>query len=126
LHRSIKNEERYDNFMTKSQVLDALSRKDEATTARNRALTMANAIQLHGYARQLQINGKQAKRLPFTATMPRKNPDQWIVHAGLARMYSAQGDFTTRPRNERCRTARRRAEAAVAGVSCGGWKRGRY
>ena len=58
---SIKNEERYDNLMTKSQILEALNRKEEATAARNKALTMANAVQLHGYARQLQTSGKQAE-----------------------------------------------------------------
>src|SRR6476646_11919025 len=34
--KSIQNEARYDNFMTKSRVLDALGRKDEAVTARNK------------------------------------------------------------------------------------------
>jgi tetratricopeptide (TPR) repeat protein len=107
---SIKNEARYDNLMTKSQVLDALSRKDEATTARNKALTMANAIQLHGYARQLQINGKQAEAFAIFRDNAKKNPDQWIVHAGLARMYSAQGDFAN---------AAKEMNAAVAGAPDG-------
>ena len=92
--KSILNEARYDNFMTKSQVLDALGRKDEATTARNKALTMANAIQLHSYARQLQNEGKQAEAFAIFRDNAKKNPDQWIVHVGLSRMYSAQGDFT--------------------------------
>jgi tetratricopeptide (TPR) repeat protein len=91
--KSIKNEERYDNFMTKSRVLDALNRKDEATVARNKALTMANAVQLHGYARQLQIDGKQAEAFAIFKENARKNPDQWVVHVGMSRMYSAQGDF---------------------------------
>lgn len=91
--KSIQNEARYDNFMTKSKVLDALSRKDEATTARNKALSMANAIQLHSYARQLQIDGKQNEAFAIFRDNAKKNPDQWIVHVGLSRMYSAQGDF---------------------------------
>ena len=91
--KSIQNEARYDNFMTKSQILDALSRKEEATAARNKALTMANAVQLHGYARQLQIGGKQAEAFAIFRENAKKNPDQWIVHVGMSRMYSAQGDF---------------------------------
>ena len=91
--KSIQNEARYDNFMTKSKVLDALGRKDEATTARNKALAMANAIQMHGYARQLQIDGKQSEAFAIFRDNAKKNPDQWIVHVGLSRMYSAQGDF---------------------------------
>jgi len=91
--KSILSEARYDNFMTRSQVLDALNRKEEATTARNKALTMANAVQLHSYARQLQINGKQDEAFAIFRDNAKKNPDQWIVHVGLSRMYSAQGDY---------------------------------
>ena len=80
--------------MTKSQVLDALGRKDEATASRNKALTMANAVQLHTYAHQLQNGGKQAEAFAIFRDNAKKNPDQWIVHVGLSRMYSAQGDFS--------------------------------
>jgi len=108
--RSIRSEERYDNFMTKSRVLDALGRKDEATTARNRALTMANAIQLHSYARQLQIDGKPTEAFAIYRDNAKKNPDQWIVHVGLSRMYSAQGDFAN---------AAKEMNAAAAGAPDG-------
>ena len=108
--KSILNEARYDNFMTKSQVLDALGRKDEATTARNKALTMANAVQLHSYARQLQIDGKQTEAFAIFRDNAKKNPDQWIVHVGLSRMYSAQGDFAN---------AAKEMNVAVAGAPDG-------
>jgi tetratricopeptide (TPR) repeat protein len=91
--RSIQNEGRYDNFMTKSRVLEALNRKEEGTVARNKALSMANATQLHSYARQLQIDGKQAEAFAIFKENAKKNPDQWVVHVGMARLYSAQGDF---------------------------------
>ena len=92
--KSIQAEARYDNFMTKSRVLDALGRQEEATTARNKALTMANAIQLHTYGRQLQNDGKSSEAFAVFRENAKKNPDQWVVHVGLSRMYSAQGDFT--------------------------------
>ena len=91
--RSIQNEARYDNFMTKSNVLEALGRKDDATAARNKALSMANAIQMHGYGRQLQTEGKPTEAFAIYRDNATKNPDQWIIHVGLSRMYSAQGDF---------------------------------
>lgn len=46
-NNSIQNEERYENLFTKSRVLDAMGKKDEATAAKNKALAKANAIQLH-------------------------------------------------------------------------------
>jgi tetratricopeptide (TPR) repeat protein len=91
--KSIQNEERYDNLMTKSNILAALGRKDEATTAKNKALSMANALQLHVYARGLQNQGKQAEAFQVFQDNARKNPNSWIVHVGLSRMYCAQGDF---------------------------------
>ncbi len=91
--RSIQNEARYDNFITRSRVLDALGRKEEATAAKNKALTMANAIQMHGYARQLQSEGKQTEAFAIFRDNAKKNPDSWVVHVGMSRMYSAQGDF---------------------------------
>jgi Protein of unknown function (DUF2911) len=91
--KSIQNEERYDNLITKSRVLQALGRKDDATATQNKALAMANAVQLHGYARQLQIDGKQSDAFAIFRDNAKKNPDSWIVHVGLSRMYSAQGDF---------------------------------
>jgi hypothetical protein len=92
-NNSIQNEERYENLFTKSRILDAMGKKDEANATRNKALAKANALQLHTYARQLQNEGKQAEAFTIFRDNAKKNPDQWIVHVGLSRMYSGQGDF---------------------------------
>lgn len=91
---SIQNEERFENLMTKSQVLDAMGRKEDATAAKNKALAQANAVQMHFYGRQLQTQGKPAEAFQVFQDNAKKNPNQWIVHVGLSRMYSAQGDFS--------------------------------
>ena len=91
--RSIQNEERYDNLTTKSKVLDALGRKDEAKVAMDKALAHANAIQLHTYARGLQNDGKVEDAYKVFQENARRNPDNWVVHVGMARMYSGKGDF---------------------------------
>jgi tetratricopeptide (TPR) repeat protein len=90
---SIQNEDRYDNEMTKSQVLSALGRKDDAKAASDKALAKADATQMHTYGRQLQGEGKQAEAFVVFQENAKKNPDNWIVHVGLARMYSGQGNF---------------------------------
>jgi tetratricopeptide (TPR) repeat protein len=92
-NKSIENEERYENFMTKSQVLDALGRKDEAAKAKTQALALANPIQMHVYARGLQAEGKQAEAFQIFQENAKKHPENWVVHVGLSRMYCAQGDF---------------------------------
>ena len=91
--RSIQVEERFDNLYTKSKVLTAIGRKDEADKTLTTALAKANALQMHSYARQLQIDGQNEKAFAIYRENAKKNPDAWIVHMGLGRMYSAQGDY---------------------------------
>ena len=62
--KSIAVEERYENLMTKSQVLDLLGRKEEAAKFRAEALDRANATQSYTYARQLQRAKKLTKLGP--------------------------------------------------------------
>jgi len=91
--QSIQVEDRYDNLMTKSLVLDALGRKDEATVARNQALSKADVNQLYGYALQLQAQKKQDEAFAVYRSLAKKFPDHWRAHAAMARVYSGQGDF---------------------------------
>ena len=57
-NKSIENEDRYDNELTKSKVLTALNRKDEAATAQKKALDMATPLQIHLFARGLQAKSE--------------------------------------------------------------------
>jgi Protein of unknown function (DUF2911)/Tetratricopeptide repeat len=90
---SIQNEERYDNLMSKSKILDAMGRKQDAESFRTQALNKANALQLYVYGRQLQGDKKQEEALAVYRSNAKKFPDYWTSHLGLARVYSAQGDF---------------------------------
>ena len=93
--QSIQVEERYDNLMTKSLVLDALGRKDEATVARNQALDKADINQLYAYALQLQAQKKQDEAFVVYRSLAKKYPDHWRAHAAMARVYSGEGDFNS-------------------------------
>ncbi len=92
-NKSIENEDRYENELTKSQVLTALNRKDEAATAQKKALELASPLQMHMFARQLQGEKRSEEAFAVFRENARKHPDQWFVHTGLARMYSSQGKF---------------------------------
>lgn len=91
--QSIQIEERYDNLISKSNILAALGRKDDSTAFRNKALERGNALQLYVYGRQLQGDKKQDEALTQYRSNAKKFPDHWASHLGLARVYSAQGDF---------------------------------
>src|SRR5438874_417319 len=92
-NKSIQIEDRYDNEMTKSNVLKALNRNDESETAKKKALELANPLQTHLYARQLQAEKHQDEAFAIFRDNAKKHPDQWFVHTGLARIYSSQGKW---------------------------------
>jgi hypothetical protein len=92
-NQSIQTEERFDNVMNKSRILEALGRKDDASTFRNKALEKASAQQLYFYGRQLQGEKKQEEAFAIYRSNAKKFPDDWTTHVGLARVYSGQGDF---------------------------------
>jgi len=92
-NRSIENEDRYDNEMTKSKVLLAMDRKDDALAAQKRALDLASPLQLHLYARGLQGEKRNDEAFAIFRENAQRHPDMWFVHSGLARMYCSQGKF---------------------------------
>lgn len=91
--KSIENEDRYDNEMTKSQVLTALNRKDDAAAAEKKALALASPLQIHIYARGLQGQKRSDEAFAIFRENAKKHPDLWFVHSGMARIYSSQGKF---------------------------------
>ena len=90
---SIQAEERYDNLLNKSKILEAMGRKQDAAAVRTQALDKASAQQLYFYARQLQGEKKQEEAFAVFRSTAKKFPDYWTSHMGLARIYSSQGDF---------------------------------
>jgi hypothetical protein len=92
-NRSIQLEDRFENEMTKSQVLTALNRKDEADAAQKKALSLASPLQLHIYARQLQGQKRSEEAFAIFRENAKKHPDMWFVHSGLARIDSSEGKF---------------------------------
>jgi tetratricopeptide (TPR) repeat protein len=91
--QSLNIEERYDNLMTKSKILEAQGKSSEAVAFKTKALEKGNALQLYVYARQLQGEKKQDEALAIFRANAKKFPEHWTSHLGLARVYSAQGDF---------------------------------
>jgi tetratricopeptide (TPR) repeat protein len=91
--RSIQVEERFDNMMTKANVLEALNRKEEAAAVRAKAIPLGTAVQIHGYGRQLQTQGKQQQAFDLYRANMKKNPDHWTAHNEAARLACAEGKF---------------------------------
>ncbi|MGA8620177.1 MAG: DUF2911 domain-containing protein [Candidatus Sulfotelmatobacter sp.] len=91
--QSIQAEERFDNLLSKSKILDAMGHTDQATVVRTKALEKGSALQLYFYGRQLQGEKKQEEAFAIYRSTAKRFPDYWTSHVGLARVYSGQGDF---------------------------------
>jgi len=92
-NRSIGVEERFDNLITKSRVLEAMHNDQEANATREKALAIASPLQIHVYARSLQNLKKQQEAFAIFRMNAEKHPDMWFVHNGMARVYSSEGKF---------------------------------
>jgi hypothetical protein len=92
---SIQNEERFENLETKSRILDAMGRKEEAAKTYSAALEKASAAQLYFYARGLQRTGNTKRAFELFPQVAKKDANAWVSHLALARISSNSGDFPT-------------------------------
>jgi tetratricopeptide (TPR) repeat protein len=93
--QSIQIEERFENLLGKSQILEAQGKKQEAAALKTKALEVASGLQLHSYGRGLQIQKKQEEGFAVFKVNVKKHPNEWYSHGELARMASAKGDYET-------------------------------
>ena len=91
--QSIQAEERYDNVLNKSKILEAMGRKQDADAVLTKALDLASPQQLYFYGRHLQSEKKSEEAFAVFRSTAKKFPNYWTSHMGLARVYSSQGDF---------------------------------
>lgn len=84
------------NFFTLSThatVLARLGRTNEADAAMKEALPMASVTELHQYGRKLISEKKTKEALEIFKLNAQKNPNNFTTSMGLARGYSATGDY---------------------------------
>jgi hypothetical protein len=87
----------FTTLSTKALVLEKLSRTKEAaeTMAAAMDLPSAQSLEIHQYGRQLLAEGRKAEALAVFEKNHKRFGDAWPVHVGLARGYSAMGDYKT-------------------------------
>ncbi len=91
--KSIQAEERFENLSTKAQILDKTGDAEQANETIARALEVGNAGQLHQYGRTLLGQGRTEDAMEVFERNAEQNPDAWFIGFGLARGYSAMGEF---------------------------------
>jgi tetratricopeptide (TPR) repeat protein len=93
--RSVEIEDRFENEMTRAHALSALGRKEEAFSARDKAIAKGSQVQVHSYGRGLQAQGRQDEALELFRSNVKKDPNSWVGHNDAARIAVAKGDFDT-------------------------------
>jgi hypothetical protein len=92
---SIQNEDRFENLETKSRILDAIGKKDEAAKTLSAALSKATATQLYVYARGLQRAGDAKRAFEIYPQVAKRDPNHWLSHLAQARLASHSGDYAS-------------------------------
>lgn len=92
---SIQNEDRFENLETKSRILDAMGKKDEAAKTLSAAFAKASATQLYVYARGLQRAGDAKRAFELYPQVAKKDPNHWLSHLAQARLASHSGDYAS-------------------------------
>lgn len=80
-------------WSTKAQLLDKLGRSSEAEQVMKNSLAFAGMNDIHQYGRMLIQQKKYREAMEVFKTNFQKNPNQFTTLVGLARGYSANGDY---------------------------------
>ena len=83
----------FQTLSTKAQVLAALNRKDEADAIMKEALPLGKVAEVHVYARQLVTQKRNKDAFDAFQFNYTKHPNEFTTNMGMARGYSAMGDF---------------------------------
>mgnify|MGYP000020578330 CR=1 FL=1 len=103
----------FTTLQTKSTLLKMLDKKKEANKVMKEAIKepTATIFQIHGYGRQLIIQGKKKDALEIFKYNKERFGDVWPVNVGLARGYSAVGKY--KKALKYCKKAHKRAPNKV-------------
>src|SRR5260370_11481548 len=93
--RSIQIEERFENLLGKSSILENHAKKQEAEAMKTKALDIGNGLQVDFHVHSIQQQKKQDEGFAVFKVNVKKHPNEWYAHGELARMASAKGDFDT-------------------------------
>ncbi|MGA8809507.1 MAG: DUF2911 domain-containing protein [Thermoanaerobaculia bacterium] len=85
----------FTNLMTLADAQEANGKTADAANSREEAMNdpSATVFDLHGYGRQLIAKGKKEEALKVFQLNAKRNPGVWPTNGGLARGYSATGNY---------------------------------
>ena len=90
------SQKNFQTLSTKAAVLNAMGKQSDAFAVMDEALALpsANINNYYNFGRQLLSQNQDAKALEIFKKANKKWPDNWLAPHGLARGYSAAGDYS--------------------------------
>lgn len=85
----------FNNLAIKAQILMKQGKMQEAVSVMDEAMPLGTVFQVHGYGRQLIAAGQKDKALEVFKWNAKTHKGEWPVDYGLARGYSAVGNYKT-------------------------------
>ncbi len=89
------SQKNFTNLGIKAQILMKQGKMEEAMAVMDKAMPLGTVFQVHGYGRQLIATGQKDKALEVFKWNAKTHKGQWPVDYGLARGYSAVGNYKT-------------------------------
>ena len=99
LNGQFVGEKNFKNYATRAAVLNKSGKTADADAAMKMAMPLANMQELHQYGRQLLQQKRAKEALEVFKMNAQKNPNQFTTYMGLARGYSANGDYANALKN---------------------------
>jgi tetratricopeptide (TPR) repeat protein len=95
VNRQFVGTENFQTLTVLARAQEAAGKTSEAAATRAKALShrTAGPNEVHGYGRQLLTQGKKDEALKVFELNAKRHPNEWPVHVGLARGYSAVGRY---------------------------------
>lgn len=87
------SQKNFNNLQLKVGILNKMGNANEAMTTLEEAQGIGTVLEVHQLGRQLITMGMKDKAVEVFEYNANKNKDIWPVHYGLARGYSAKGEF---------------------------------
>ena len=86
-------EKNFTTLSNKAVVLEKMGRAADVKTVMDEAMQLGTVVQVHQYGRQLIAAGKSERALEVYKLNAELHPNVWPVNYGLARGYSAVGNY---------------------------------
>ena len=89
------SEKNFNNLSLKSQILERQGKTAEAKAVMDEAMPLGTILEIHSYGRQLIAQNRSEEALEVFKWNAKNHKNTWPVDYGLARGYSAVGNYKT-------------------------------